>query len=215
MDDSHIQITRVKGEIFENVQVKQNTEVNGESLNHWQLHVQKETSQHHIWSVSLVQRWKPSCKASAMALFVALKRFHWRTMKKQTTTMVQFYILNITHPQEELNPLFKECSLWQWGIDLIEPLPKATWLDPYIVVYIDYLYKCIETTTMTTKMSYQIIQFLMEQFISWYGIPKIHIIKKCLQSLGELSIFANKWRLSIAIVVGHAQTNDYYRQWLE
>jgi len=58
-----------------------------------------------------------------------------------------------------------------WGIHFIGPFPYSFGND-YILLAVDYVSKCVEAMLTRTNKAGVIIEFLRENTLSWYGMPR-------------------------------------------
>lgn len=97
--------------------------------------------------------------------------FYWPTMNQEAISLVlkcescQKFSPRIQHPPVEFTVICAAWPLTQWGIDLVDPLPRSKQLT-YIIAMIDYFSKWIETKALASIPEFQIIKFLKSRIIS-------------------------------------------------
>ncbi|GKB61791.1 reverse transcriptase domain-containing protein [Tanacetum coccineum] len=67
-------------------------------------------------------------------------------------------------------------ALWpfyQWGMDILGPLPPARGGAKFVIVAIDYFTKWIEAKPLVRIIGKEVIRFVMDNIICRFGLPRI------------------------------------------
>lgn len=113
------------------------------------------------------------------------------------------------NPPVHLTKISSPWPFYQWGIDIVGPLPEAPGKLKYMVVMVDYFTKWIEIEPLACISRRQIIKFVWKNILTRFRMPKT------LVSDNELQFTENPfryWCTSKGITqrftsVAHPQTN--------
>jgi len=78
-------------------------------------------------------------------------------------------------PPAELTSLVSPWPLAWWGIDLLEPLPKAAGQLKYLVVAIDYCTKWIEAEPLAKITAKNVLRFFRRNILARFRVPALVI----------------------------------------
>ena len=81
----------------------------------------------------------------------------------------------IRAPATNLQTMEPTWPLARWGIDIIDKLPLAQGNYQYAVVAVEYFTKWIEAKPITNMSSFMMKNFLWQNIICRFGVPR-HII---------------------------------------
>ena len=87
----------------------------------------------------------------------------------------QRFVSNIHQLGGVLSPL---SSLWpfaQWGLDIVEPFPKAAGNKRYLLVDTDYFTKWVKTEPLADIRDVDAKKFVWKNIVIWFGVPHILI----------------------------------------
>ncbi|XP_022156667.1 uncharacterized protein K02A2.6-like [Momordica charantia] len=59
----------------------------------------------------------------------------------------------------------------QWGLDLIDPLPKAKWQLKYVVVAVDYFTKWVKAEPLASITEDKVVSFVWKNIVCRFSIP--------------------------------------------
>ncbi|KAL8108705.1 hypothetical protein AgCh_008657 [Apium graveolens] len=76
-------------------------------------------------------------------------------------------------PPEMLTSINSPIPFAMWGMDILGPFPMATAQRKFLIVAIDYFTKWIEAKPLAKITTKQVAQFLWENIMCRYGIPRI------------------------------------------
>ncbi|GJU38449.1 reverse transcriptase domain-containing protein [Tanacetum coccineum] len=79
-------------------------------------------------------------------------------------------------------------ALWpfyQWGMDILGPLPPARRGAKFVIVAIDYFIKWIEAKPLVKIIGKEVIHFVMDNIICRFGLPRIIIIDNRAQLVND------------------------------
>ena len=79
----------------------------------------------------------------------------------------------VRQPPEMLTSINSPIPFAMWGMDILGPFPMATAQRKYLIVAIDYFTKWIEAKPLAKITTKQVAQFLWENIMCRYGIPRI------------------------------------------
>ena len=93
----------------------------------------------------------------------------------------QRFVSNIHQLGGVLDPL---SSLWpfaQWGLDIVEPFPKAAGNKRWLLVNTDYFTKWIEAEPLANIKDMDAKRFVWKNIVTRFGIPRTLILDNGLQ----------------------------------
>ena len=115
----------------------------------------------------------------ALAHKVTRLGFYWPEMMADAKNYVkkcdrcQKHAPVVKQPPEMLTSINSPIPFAIWGMDLLGPFPMATAQRKYLIVAIDYFTKWIEAKPLAKITTKQVAQFLWENVMCRYGIPRI------------------------------------------
>ncbi|KAK1377987.1 Rve domain-containing protein [Heracleum sosnowskyi] len=77
-------------------------------------------------------------------------------------------------PSQAMTPILCPCPFFQWGIDIVGPLPRVRSQFQYLIVAIDYATKWVEAKPLARIREKEMIEFFMEFIVFRFGIPRSH-----------------------------------------
>ena len=105
--------------------------------------------------------------------------FYWPEMMADAKEYVkkcdrcQKYALIVQQPPEMLTFINSPIPFAIWGMDILGPFPMATVQSKFLIVVIDYFTKLTEAKPLAKITTKQVAQFLWENIMCRYGIPRI------------------------------------------
>lgn len=99
-------------------------------------------------------------------------------MRKDCETYVKKYVscqlyASVSHPPtQSMSPILSPCPFFQWGIDIVGPLPKTKGQLQYIVVAVDYMTKWVEAKPLARIREKEVIEFFMKFVVFRFGVPR-------------------------------------------
>lgn len=75
-------------------------------------------------------------------------------------------------PSQEMTPILSLCPFFQWGIDIIRPLPKTKGQFQYIVVVVDYTTNWFKAKPLAGIREKEMIEFFMEFIVFRFGVHR-------------------------------------------
>lgn len=129
--------------------------------------------------------------AKNLALKIILQDILWPSMRKdckefvKTCKSCKLYSQVSHRPTTKMIHVFNPCTFFQWGIDIVGPLPKSKGQAQYIVVAVDYATKWIEAKPLAKIHEKEMIEFLMEFIVFRFGVPIISVTDNRTQFIGE------------------------------
>ncbi|XP_071914122.1 uncharacterized protein [Coffea arabica] len=144
-----------------------------------------------------------------------LAGYYWPTMSRDSAELVarckscQLHAPIHHTPTQEMIPLSSPWPFFQWGIDLLGPLPRAPGGYEHLVVAIDYFTKWVEVEPLSTISSRSIQKFLWKSIVCRFGIPKA-LVSDNGRQFADRSL--QEWCAELGIQqhftsVGHPQAN--------
>lgn len=119
---------------------------------------------------------------AATLAFKALRQgYYWPTMKEDAKTLVRKCDAcqrhgNLIHvPTEQQSFIFGVSPFFQWGMDILGPLPMAKAQRKFFLVAIDYFTKWVEAEPLATITTAKIQSFTWKNIICRFGIPRVLI----------------------------------------
>ena len=86
-------------------------------------------------------------------------------------TVGQRFALNIHQPEGVLNPFSSPCPFAQWGLDIVEPFPKAVGNKKYLLVCTDYFTKWVEAKPLANIGDVDVKRFIWKNIVIRFGVP--------------------------------------------
>ncbi|XP_022847685.1 uncharacterized protein LOC111370232 [Olea europaea var. sylvestris] len=117
--------------------------------------------------------------ATSLTFKILRQRYYWLTMKGDSKELVWKCDAcqrhgNLIHvPAEQQATIFGVCLFFQWGMDILGPLPKAKGQRKFLLVAIDYFTKWVEVELLATIMTAKIQGFVWRSILCRFGIPKV------------------------------------------
>jgi ribonuclease HI/transposase InsO family protein len=113
--------------------------------------------------------------------------FYWPTMMADAKDYVkrcdrcQKHAPVVRQPPEMLTSINSPLPFAMWGMDILGPFPMATAQRKFLIVAIDYFTKWIEAKPLAKITTKQVAQFLWENVMCRYGIPRVLVTDNGLQ----------------------------------
>ncbi|XP_065638557.1 uncharacterized protein LOC136071336 [Quercus suber] len=113
--------------------------------------------------------------------------YWWPNMQKETHDYVkkcdqcQRFALNIHQPGGVLNPLSNPWPFAQWGLDIVDPFPKAAGNRKYLLVGTDYFTKWVEAEPLANIRDVDVQKFVWKSIVTRFGVPHTLISNNGLQ----------------------------------
>ena len=93
----------------------------------------------------------------------------------------QRFAPNIHQPGGVLNPLSSPWPFAQWGLDIVEPFPKAVGNKKYLLVCTDYFTKWVEAGPLANIRDVDVKRFIWKNIVYRFGVPYVLISDNDLQ----------------------------------
>ena len=125
--------------------------------------------------------------ARALAHKITRLGFYWPEMLADAQDYVkkcdrcQKHAPIVRQPPEKLTSISYPIPFAMWGMDILGPFPMASAQRKFLIVAIDYFTKWIEAKPLAKITTKQVAQFLWENIICRYGIPRILVTDNGLQ----------------------------------
>ncbi|KAK9923538.1 hypothetical protein M0R45_031950 [Rubus argutus] len=103
----------------------------------------------------------------------ALDRLNPERPSRRQCKRCQLNAPSLQSSSPPLATMVNPCPFAQWGLDLIEKLPKGTGGVEYVVVATDYSTKWTKAKALKSITSQQIQTFVWENIICRFGIPRV------------------------------------------
>jgi hypothetical protein len=79
-------------------------------------------------------------------------------------------------------------------MDIVGPLPKTTNGNKYVLVAINHYFKCCETQLVKEHDACMVVEFLEDEVICRYGVPKYILSDNCSEWMKEsVEILSELW----------------------
>ncbi|GJX87237.1 reverse transcriptase domain-containing protein [Tanacetum coccineum] len=105
--------------------------------------------------------------------------YYWPTMHEDAKKEVekcdscQIHASVLRRPQTLMTSIMAPWPFYQWGMDILGPLPPAKGGARFIIVAIDYFTKWIEAKPLVKITGKEVIRFVMDNIICRFGLPRI------------------------------------------
>ena len=93
----------------------------------------------------------------------------------------QKFAPSIHQPRGVLNPLSSPWPFAQWGLDIVDPFPKAAGNKRYLLVDTDYFTKWVEAEPLANIRDADAKGFVWRNIVTRFGVPRVLISDKGLQ----------------------------------
>nr|GEY10910.1 hypothetical protein [Tanacetum cinerariifolium] len=124
--------------------------------------------------------------------------YYWPTMHEDAKRKVekynpcQEYALVLRLPKTLMTPIMAPWSFYQWGMDILRPLPPARGGAKFVIVAIDYFTKWIEAKPLVKITCKEVIHFAMDNIICRFGLPRVIVTNNGPQLANGLVERANR-----------------------
>ena len=88
---------------------------------------------------------------------------------------------SIHQPGGVLNPLSGPWPFAQWGLDIVEPFPKAVGNRKYLLVGTNYFTKWVEVEPLANIRDVDAKRFVWKNIVTQFGVPHVFISDNGLQ----------------------------------
>ena len=119
--------------------------------------------------------------AGTLANKIFRQGYYWPTVKKEAEEFVrkcdvcQRFANAINVPATLQSSISSPWPFSQWGIDILRPFPKTTGQKKFVVVAVEYFSKWPEAEAIATITARKMIDFVWENIICRFGIPRVLI----------------------------------------
>ncbi|XP_074362252.1 uncharacterized protein LOC141702491 [Apium graveolens] len=107
---------------------------------------------------------------------LALEEVHEGIYRQHFGGRALKYAPVVRKPPEMFTSINSPIPFAMWGMDILGPFSMATTQKKFMIVAIDYFTKWIEAKPLAKITTKQVAQFLWENIMSRYGIPRILVI---------------------------------------
>ncbi|XP_022880588.1 uncharacterized protein LOC111397850 [Olea europaea var. sylvestris] len=119
--------------------------------------------------------------ATSLAFKILRQGYYWPTMKRDAKELVRKCDTcqrheNLIHvPVKQQVTIFGVCPFFQWGMDILGPLPLAKGQRKFLLVTIDYFTKWEEAEPLATFTTANVHGFVWKNIICRFGIPRVMV----------------------------------------
>ncbi|GJT20965.1 reverse transcriptase domain-containing protein [Tanacetum coccineum] len=105
--------------------------------------------------------------------------YYWPTMHRHVRNVTQKCDSCQVHapvprrPKTLMTSIMAPWPLYQWGIDILGPLPEASGKLKFVIVAIDYFTKWIEAKPLVRITGNDVKKFMHENIVCRFGLPRI------------------------------------------
>lgn len=153
--------------------------------------------------------------ASTLFRRASLAEYYYKTMKADLEACVkschqcQIHASKAYIPRANQKLIITKWTLVSLGIDIVGPMPKATWCMKWILVAINHLSKYVEAVAIGSITTERIIEFVWNHLITRFGVPKRIIAENGMQFRSKKFIeFCKGLKIKNRYSsVAHARTN--------
>ena len=113
--------------------------------------------------------------------------YWWPNMQREALEYIkecdqcQRFTPSIHQPGGILNPLSSPWSFAQWGLDIVEPFPKAVGNKKYLLIDTDYFTKWVEAEPLANIKDVDAKRFVWKNIVTQFGVPHVLISDNGLQ----------------------------------
>ena len=151
----------------------------------------------------------------ALAHKVTRLGFYWPDMLKHAQDYVkrcdrcQRFAPVVRQPPEMLTSINTPIPFAMWGMDILGPFPLASAQRKFLLVAIDYFTKWIEAKPLAKITTKQVAQFVWENIICRYGIPRVMVTDNGTQfNNAEFRRYCEDYSIELRFTsVAHPQAN--------
>ncbi|GJU33089.1 reverse transcriptase domain-containing protein [Tanacetum coccineum] len=124
-----------------------------------------------------------SCRTHIRARSVVAKAirqgYYWPTMHRdarnvtQKCDLCQVHALVSRRPKTLMTSIMAPWPFYQWGMDILGPLPQASGKLKFIIVAIDYFTKWIDAKPLARITGKDVKKFVWDNIVCRFGLPQI------------------------------------------
>lgn len=141
--------------------------------------------------------------------------YYWSTMHRDAREEIrkcdscQIYAKIPRLPKTPMTSIMAPWPFYQWGRDILGPLPQSAGKAKYVIVAIDYFTKWIEAKPLTRITGKEVKKFTWDNIVCRFGLPKIIVTDNGTQFVNDPF---KKWCKQLEIqqnntAVAHPQAN--------
>ncbi|GJY58469.1 reverse transcriptase domain-containing protein [Tanacetum coccineum] len=142
--------------------------------------------------------------------------YYWPTMHEDAKEEVQKCDSCQIHapvprlPKTLMTSIMAPCLFYQWGMDILGPLPPARGGAKFVIVAINYFTKWIEAKPLVKIIGKKVILFVMDNIICRFGLPRIIVTDNGTQLVNDpFKSWCERFEIhQMNTVVAHPQAND-------
>ncbi|GJY91295.1 reverse transcriptase domain-containing protein [Tanacetum coccineum] len=163
-------------------QINRSYEANKDSMIKYLAKAKEYASGFKSFSIENIHR-NMNQKADVLSKLASAIRqgYYWPTMHEDAKEEVQKCDSCQIHapvprlPKTLMTSIMAPWPFYQWGMDILGPLPPARGGAKFIIVAIDYFTKWIKAKPLVKITGKEVIRFVMDNIICRFGLPKIII----------------------------------------
>ncbi|GKA83830.1 reverse transcriptase domain-containing protein [Tanacetum coccineum] len=112
-------------------------------------------------------------------------------------------------PKTRLTSIMSPWPFYQWGLDILGPLPEGPEKLKFIIVAIDYFTKWIEVKPLAKTTGREVKNFVWQNIICRFGLPRVIVTDIGTQLVNDpIKSWCEKWKIKqMNTVVAHPQAN--------
>ncbi|GKD55610.1 reverse transcriptase domain-containing protein [Tanacetum coccineum] len=160
-----------------------------------------------------------ACGMHAGARFVVAKimrqGYYWPTMHGDTKEVVDKCDSCQVHapvpklPKTRLTSIMSPWPFYQWGLDILGPLPEGPGKLKFIIVAIDYFTKWIEAKPLAKTTGKEVKNFVWQNIVCRFGLPRVIVTDNGTQLVNDpFKSWCEKWKIKqMNTAVAHPQAN--------
>jgi len=113
----------------------------------------------------------------ALAITAIQTGYYWPNLRVDVITLVrtcdkcQKFAPIQQVPSTTMTPIVSPLPFTTWGVDILDPFPKATGQHKYLFVVVDYFTKWIEAEAVVSITTAEVQKFIWRNIITRFGIP--------------------------------------------
>ncbi|GKC71976.1 reverse transcriptase domain-containing protein [Tanacetum coccineum] len=118
-------------------------------------------------------------RARSVVAKIMRQGYYWPSMHRDTKEVVdkcdscQIHIPVPRLPKTRLTSIMSPWPFYQWGLDILGPLPEGPCKLKFIIVAIDYFTKWIEAKPLAKTTGKEVQKFVWENIVRRFGLPRV------------------------------------------
>nr|GFC10754.1 reverse transcriptase domain-containing protein [Tanacetum cinerariifolium] len=141
--------------------------------------------------------------------------YYWPTMHRDIKEVVdrcdscQIHALVPRLPKTRLMSIMSSWPFYQWGLDILRPIPEGLGKLKFIIVAIDYFTKLMKAKPLTKITGKEVQKFIRKSIVCRFALPRVIVTDNETQLVNDsFKSWCEKWKIKqVNTAVAHPQAN--------